>query len=186
MATVKTINVIKASLSKELPAENLSDESVERCQDMFRRLDECHVDLEILSKTLIGTIVSKFKTHSILGPLAKNLVKKWKKAARGAADSSTSSSTKKEVRRDGNAATRDSSKSNDVAINPPEWDELPPLRQNICKKLQSILELSRTEMVEAGVSPEAFQDMIVSCATEIELAVQQDRKSTRLNSSHVD
>lgn len=179
MAAVKTINEIKASLSKELPADNLSDESVERCQDMFRRLDESQVNLEILSKTLIGTVVSKFKTHSTLGPLAKNLVKKWKKAARGAADSATSSSTKKEVRRDGNGSTNDSNKCDAIAISPPEWDELPPLRQNICKKLQSILELSRTEMVEAGVNPEAFLDMSVSCATEIELAIQHKHGNDR-------
>ena len=178
MATVRTINEIKASLSKELPADDLSDDSVERCLDMFRRLDECQVDLEILSKTLIGTVVSKFKTHGTLGPLAKNLVKKWKKAARGAADSSTPTSTKKEARGDVHAST-DNSKGDPISVSPPEWDELPPLRQNIVKKLHSLLELSRTEMVEAGVSREAFQDMSVSCATEIELAIQHKHGNDR-------
>lgn len=158
MSTVATVNGLKASLSKELPLDDLTDDSVERCEDMLKRLDECQMNLKVLSETLIGTVVSKFKTHSTLGPLAKNLVKKWKKAARGVP-------AKKDERRDNPAV---------VAL-APEWEELPPLRQNIAKKLQSLLELSRKEMLEAGVNQDAFKNMCVSCATEIEQAISQQK-----------
>lgn len=178
MSTVKIINDIKASLSKELPPDDLSEESVERCQDLMKRLDECPVNLKILSETLIGTVVSKFKPHSTLGPLAKNLVKKWKKAARGSAEpgavTGKATSAKNLERQVSSASTATAS----LAFSP-DWDELPPLRQNIVKKLQSILESSRTEMMDAGVNSEAFQNMSVSCATEIEQAIQQKHGNDR-------
>ena len=84
--TIKSVQEIKASLSKELLCEENSPNEtafdVERCLDLLRRLDEQTVTLNVLTKTLIGTVVSKFKTHHTLGPIAKALVKKWKKLAK--------------------------------------------------------------------------------------------------------
>jgi transcription elongation factor S-II len=159
-ATIATVNDIKAALSKELPLEEEEDSSVERCQDMLKRLDECSMNLKVLTGTLIGTVVSKFKAHATLGPSAKGLVKKWKKQAREEAANPAA----KKPRRESSTA--------DMPL-APEWESLPPLRQNIAKKLQSLLELSKKEMLKAGVNREAFQNMSVACATEIEQAIDK-------------
>ena len=82
MTTTSTVQGIKTALSKELPCDELSDDSLERCRDLLQRLDELPIDLKVLQKTLVGTVVSKFKTHETLGPMAKSLVKKWKKMAK--------------------------------------------------------------------------------------------------------
>mmetsp|Transcript_23008 Transcript_23008/g.38028 ORF Transcript_23008/g.38028 Transcript_23008/m.38028 type:complete len:300 (+) Transcript_23008:41-940(+) len=164
-ATIVTVNEIKGGLSKELPLEDLTDESVERCQDMMKRLDECNMNLKVLSGTLIGTVVSKYKTHATLGPLAKNLVKKWKKVAR--AEANAPAAKKPAVRRESSTA--------DIPL-APEWEDLTPLRQNIAKKLQSLLALSKKEMMSAGVNRDAFLNMCVSCATEVEAAINAKHK----------
>jgi transcription elongation factor S-II len=83
---------IKASLSKKLALgiDSLSDEDVELSKDMFEQLDKIDVTLDVLTKTLIGTVVSKFKTHDELGPPSRALVKKWKKAAKEEGNNGTS------------------------------------------------------------------------------------------------
>jgi transcription elongation factor S-II len=190
MSTIKLINDIKASLSKELPVETISDASVERCQDMLQRLGEFDISLPILSETLIGTVVSKFKSHTVLGPLAKSLVKKWKEIARtndkpttststttttktkttttAVTPKNTSTSTTAKVSKPSNTNT-----SNSDLVADPEWKKLPPLRRNIVTKLHSLFELSRDDMIHnAGVNEEAFREMTVSCASEIEQAIE--------------
>jgi len=159
-ATIATVNDIKASLAKELPVDGLTEESTERCQDMFKQLENCNMNLKVLTETLIGTVVSKFKIHETLGPIAKSLVKKWKKAAR---ESNRPSAKKPEARES----------VSDLPM-APEWTDLPPLRQNIAKKLNSLLELSRKEMIDAGLNAEAFTGVCVSCATEIEAAIEKE------------
>jgi transcription elongation factor S-II len=173
MSTIKLINEIKASLSKELPIETISDASVERCQDMLQRLEGFQVSLPILSQTLIGTVVSKFKGHTVLGPLAKSLVKKWKEIAR--ANDKANPITKSTTAPTPSRKSKDSNTnpSNPDLIGDPEWKKLPPLRRNIVTKLHSLFELSRDDMVQsAGVNEEAFREMTVSCASEIEQAIE--------------
>mmetsp|Transcript_59430 Transcript_59430/g.66513 ORF Transcript_59430/g.66513 Transcript_59430/m.66513 type:complete len:349 (+) Transcript_59430:220-1266(+) len=87
-STIRQINMLKISLSKRLATsggavETLSDEDVESLKDMLQQLESLEVNLEVLTKTLIGTIVSKFKKHEVIGPTAKALVKKWKAIAKG-------------------------------------------------------------------------------------------------------
>ena len=82
MSTISTVQAIKGSLGKLLPADSLTDESIEQCKDMLGQLDKCDITLEILTKSLIGTVVSKFKVNKEVGPIAKALVKKWKKIAK--------------------------------------------------------------------------------------------------------
>ena len=93
MSTQSTVEGIKASLSKLLPPDDLSPEDVEQCQDMLKQLESCDITLEILTKTLIGTVVSKFKKHSEVGSTAKGLVKKWKRIAESPAPSSGKASS---------------------------------------------------------------------------------------------
>ena len=86
-ATIKKIQVIKGAMSKKVASvDSLSSEDIESLKDMLEQLDSFEdVNLDVLSKTLIGTVVSKFKKHAELGPTAKALVKKWKAAAKGEA-----------------------------------------------------------------------------------------------------
>jgi hypothetical protein len=56
---------------------------------MLQRLESTNVTMEVLQTTLIGTVVSRFKKHPELGPLAKGLVKKWKAIAAAAAAGGT-------------------------------------------------------------------------------------------------
>ena len=161
--TVATVNEIKASLDKELPLEDLDDAAVERCQDMLKRLDECQINLNVLSTTLVGTVVKNFKSHPTLGPIAKGLVMKWKKAAR-------------ETTAPIAAAKKPAPRRDSTPVDLPlaqEWEELSPLRQNICKKLQNLLYMSKKEMLKSGLNKEAFKNMCVTCTTEIEHAIHK-------------
>jgi len=162
-STITLVNDLKASLAKELPVESLNEESIERCHDILKKLDYCDMNLKVLSETLIGTIVSKFKSHEKLGPVAKTLVKKWKKAAKNIRQPSA----KKAERQDS------------AAEMPPEWADLPPFRQNIAKKLNSLLELSQKKMSEVGMSDDAIKNGCVSCATEIEAEIQNKHGADR-------
>jgi transcription elongation factor S-II len=52
--------------------------------DLLDRLDECDMTLDVLTETLVGTVVSKLKGHAVLGEKAKALIKKWKAVAKNA------------------------------------------------------------------------------------------------------
>ena len=159
MTTTSTVQGIKTALSKELPCDELSDDSLERCRDLLQRLDELPIDLKVLQKTLVGTVVSKFKTHETLGPMAKSLVKKWKKMAKQGVASTAP------------AQANDSTDANALAEMEAEWGDLPPLRKNICKKLHDLLGLSRKEMVKSGINADAFTQLVISRAAEVEAAI---------------
>ena len=163
--TIKSVQEIKASLSKELLCEENSPNEtafdVERCLDLLRRLDEQTVTLNVLTKTLIGTVVSKFKTHHTLGPMAKALVKKWKKLAK---DSSTKTNS--------DERNESSQKATTSAAMDMEWGHLSPLRKNICTKLHDLLNLEKATMIRNGMNKEAFQHLILSRASEVESAME--------------
>lgn len=161
--TIKSVQEIKALLSKELPCEeNSPDEAVvvERCLDLLQRLDEQNVTLHVLTKTLIGTVVSKFKMHHTLGPVAKALVKKWKKLAK---DVSTKANSDEQ-----NGSTLQAA----AAAMEMEWGHLPPLRKNICTKLHDLLNLEKSTMIRNGMNKEAFHHLILSRASEVESAME--------------
>lgn len=157
------IQDLKASLTKELPCN--TPESTERALDLLKRLDECEMTLQVLTDTLIGTIVSKLKTHADLGETAKKLIKKWKKLAKqsGVAASKPPAG----MARHDSAASAASTTSAEQD----EWSDLPPARKNICNKLHSILELSKPDFTEWN--EHAVSQLCVSRATEIEAATQE-------------
>lgn len=149
---VASVSSLKIALSKELvklekyKSDNiaLSNAFYERCGDMLDQLDKLPIDLAILSSTLIGTVVTKFKKCDdvTLVTKAKDIVKKWKGLAKNGGAISVS------------APRRDSlSKSPKVAQTSPcgskvshvfhEWSSLPTLRKNICVKLFEILQPSK-------------------------------------------
>ena len=82
-STIKTVSHLKNSLSKELDKDGNS----ERCIDLINQLDGVgDMSLSVLTETLIGTVVSKFKSHDdpSVSSAAKALVKKWKQLAKQA------------------------------------------------------------------------------------------------------
>ena len=154
--------------------------STEQCLDMLKRLEEVPMTLSILTETLIGTVVSKLKHHDTLGPSAKSLVKKWKKLAKDetTGNSSSASATATTAK----SATASSTKQQLLLQQEEEkllqqqqeqhWDELPPLRKNICIKLHQLLTLERTAMLSNGMNDTAFDHLTLSRASEVEAAIQ--------------
>jgi transcription elongation factor S-II len=168
MSAVSTVEGVKASLSKLLPAEELSPEDVEQCQDMFKQLEECEITLEILTKTLIGTVVSKFKSNAEVGATAKGLLKKWKKIAKAPPPAAK----KKQERRD--------SASSALAEAEAEWVGLQPYRQTIVRKLHSFLIAHKSYMVkQQGINSGAVDHLAVERATEVEQAIETKFKNKK-------
>mmetsp|Transcript_62724 Transcript_62724/g.152707 ORF Transcript_62724/g.152707 Transcript_62724/m.152707 type:complete len:341 (-) Transcript_62724:1194-2216(-) len=187
--------------------ESLTDADVERCQDMFKVLDGLEITLEILTETLIGTVVSKFKSHPEIGPTAKSLVKKWKAIAKkeGAVSSSSSSAAAAAARK---KPPPSSSAPSTAASKPPpkksmerresagsetgaaaavqqEWSTLPSHRQTTCQKLHDFLSRTKKSLVEQGINESAIDHLLVERATEVEAAIQtkfprQDQQSEYL------
>merc|ERR1719491_2543809 len=91
---------IKENLSKELEGTSYD---TERCLDMLQQLSNCDITMKILSKTLVGTVVSKMKSHPELGPTAKGLLKQWKKIAKAAKEEGKSSDEAKKKDKDSNS-----------------------------------------------------------------------------------
>jgi transcription elongation factor S-II len=171
MSALSTVDGIKSSLSKLLP---LDDElNVDQCQDMFQQLEDCEITLDILTKTLIGTVVSKFKGHEEVGPIAKALLKKWKKAAKG--EASSQKIIKKLAPRP-HAERRDSTASANsatLADAKDEWAELQPHRCSSVEKLHSFLLGSKKSLVKQGINASAVDHLAVESATNVEAAIQK-------------
>ena len=184
MATTQKVATIKAAMSKKLnDVESLSDGDVEQLKDMLQQLDAMEITLDILTKTLIGTVVSKFKHHGELGPTAKALVKKWKKVAKGggvaasAASSSAASASTTEDSKPAAAAPekaeRRSSVSSGIQETQDEWAMLQPYRNNTCKKLFDVLNVAKKSLVADGINADAVDHLAVERATEVELAIHE-------------
>lgn len=164
-STVASVSSLKIALSKELvklekyKSDNnaLSSAFYERCGDMLDQLDKLPIDLPILSSTLIGTVVTKFKKcdDENLVNKAKEIVKKWKGLAKSGGATSVKpasqqgtvakSSVKAQINPPVKAPINTPVKAQ---ISPPvriaspapsEWNSLPTLRKNICVKLYEIL-----------------------------------------------
>jgi transcription elongation factor S-II len=167
MSTASRVVGIKKSLSKRLPADSLSSEDVEACQDMLKQLDKLRITLEVLTSTLIGTVVSKFKKHEELGPTAKGLVKKWKKIATGPQVTAAAKRTSKPStiqRRDSTSAAAEQAKK--------EWSGLESQRQTICNKLFEYLSGGKPSLVKDGINESAVDSLLVDRTTEVEAAIQ--------------
>jgi len=182
-ATIKTIEALKGGMSKKVASvESLSDEDVESLRDMLQQLDSLEgVNLEVLTKTLIGTVVSKFKKHAEIGPTAKALVKKWKTAAKeeaaaGAAKSKpppAAASAKKSKAAAAAAAPKRRNSSNAATEEMKEaWYTLQPYRQKTCQKLHDILEHAKPALIKQGINADALDHLNVERAGDIEMAIQ--------------
>eukprot|EP00526_Cylindrotheca_closterium_P017267 CAMPEP_0113627988 /NCGR_PEP_ID=MMETSP0017_2-20120614/14498_1 /TAXON_ID=2856 /ORGANISM="Cylindrotheca closterium" /LENGTH=312 /DNA_ID=CAMNT_0000538269 /DNA_START=81 /DNA_END=1019 /DNA_ORIENTATION=- /assembly_acc=CAM_ASM_000147 len=176
MSTASKVVGIKKSLSKHLPPDGLGDEDIEYCQDMLKKLDECDITLNVLTSTLIGTVVSKFKKHEKLGPTAKALVKKWKKVAAGN-QSSGPSTTAPAVAKKKMAPKAPQRRISGADVVVPdrakeEWNGLASHRQNICSKLYSFLNQGKISLIKDGINEEAAGSLQIDRSTEVESAIQ--------------
>lgn len=159
-STAKQVQCLKDSLMKEHGRANGEDFDAQRCLDVLAALDSLPVTLEVLSETLIGTIVSKFKSVPSEGDKvsasAKALVKKWKSLAKTqlqrtvAADQASQRSTVPDDNKgavvlspptSSRSSTSSSSTISSADQKPPRkgWDDLPPYRQNVCQKLSEVV-----------------------------------------------
>ena len=159
MSLTNTVNDLKASLAKLLPCE--TPEATEQARDLLQRLDDCDITFQVLSDTLVGTVVSKYKPHNQLGNMAKQLVKKWKKLAKQSA-----AAAPPVARLDSTA----SASSEVIKSEIQEWSDLPPVRQKMCDKLHSTLELSKPDLTE--LNADAVSELCVSRSSEVESAIQ--------------
>lgn len=176
MSVESTVEGIKVSLSKLLPADELSPEDVEQCQDMLKQLEECDITLDVLTKTLIGTVVSKFKKNAEVGPTAKGLVKKWKKVAQEQASAAPDAAAKKP------ALERRDSTSNATLEAEQAWAGLDGHRQTTVKKLHTFLKGHKSYMVKRqGINGGAIDHLAVERATEIEEAIQTKFQNNKTN-----
>jgi transcription elongation factor S-II len=188
MSAQSTVTSIRASLSKLLPTESLSPENAERCKDMLDQLDKIEVTLDILTETLIGTVVSKFKTHETMGPVARALIKKWKKVAKAdesapPASSSIAPSAKaiqKAAKHSSTSSNSNSKKaerresiSSAVAEAEVEWAGLQPYRQTTVKKLHSFMLLTKPSLVKQGINANAVEHLAVERATDVETKIYE-------------
>ena len=90
-ATIRKVNQLKESLAKESGKDNS-----ERCNDILNQLDAIpDICIRVLSETLVGTVVSKLKSHKDdkVASQAKHLVKKWKQIAKQGGIGSTASNS---------------------------------------------------------------------------------------------
>jgi transcription elongation factor S-II len=187
MSAQSTVEGIRTSLSKLLPAESLSPENAQLCQDMLDQLDKVTVTLDILTNTLIGTVVAKFKTDETVGPAARALIKKWKKVAKADEGQATSASTapaaakaavvKKTMPKPNSGGTtkaeRRESISSAVAEAQVEWAGLQPYRQTTVKKLHSFMLSAKPSLVKQGINANAVEHLAVERATDVEAKIHE-------------
>jgi transcription elongation factor S-II len=182
MATTQKVATIKAAMSKKLESiGSLSDGDVESLKDMLQQLDQMEITLDVLTKTLIGTVVSKFKHHDDLGPTAKTLVKKWKQVAKGggvatatsASSAAKSSDSKPAAAATGEKAERRSSVNSAITEMQEEWHSLQPYRNTTCQKLLDVLNVAKQSLVKDGINADAVDHLVVERATEVEGAMHK-------------
>jgi transcription elongation factor S-II len=164
MSVTKTVQDLKTSLAKQLPCD--TPEASEQARDILQRLEECDITLQVLSDTLVGTVVTKFKSHADIGELAKRLIKKWKKLAKSTSSSSAAAPPPVVAR----SVSMASAASTTSGAEMEEWADLPPLRKNICNKLHSILELSKPDLTE--LNAHAVSQLCVSTSAQVESSMQ--------------
>ena len=174
MSAVKTVRQLKEVLLKE-QARPSGDGRTEKILDILKRLDGVEMDLVILTETLIGANVSKLKSHEDeeVSGAAKKLVKKWKGIAKqggaAAASSSSTPASAKKASKSGQLKRMSSAGSSELNAEV-EWQGLPQLRMNICKKLHAIFLISKDELSKE-LNESAVKQLCLARAGEVEAAI---------------
>lgn len=133
------------------------------------------MDLAILTETLIGASVSKLKSHGDedVAGTAKKLVKKWKGIAKqggaAAASSASKPASAKKASKSGQLKRMSSAGSSELNAEV-EWQGLPQLRINICKKLHAIFLMSKDELCKE-LNESAVKQLCLARVGEVEAAI---------------
>lgn len=180
MSDLGTVQLLKQRLQKVLDQSKDKwdeDATVDSCKDYLERLDGINMSLSLLTETLIGATVAKFKTHPQLGENAKKLVSKWKEVAKksGATQPVSAQSKQKcEVARRGSTSSLTKAATQEITE---KWSDLPSNRQSICQKLFEMLELAKSQL--SGMSAEAMQEAMAHTAVDIEAAIHDTNENNR-------
>mmetsp|Transcript_28461 Transcript_28461/g.51430 ORF Transcript_28461/g.51430 Transcript_28461/m.51430 type:complete len:312 (+) Transcript_28461:157-1092(+) len=182
MSGVNTVRLLKESLVKE-QARPSGDGRSEKILDILQGLDKVDMDLAILTETLVGAIVSKLKSHEDgdVSSTAKQLVKKWKGIAKQADSKPAASSSgdrKKASSKPGKLKQRASAGSSELLVAETEWQGLPQLRINICKKFHAIFLLSKDHLSEE-LNESAVTQLCLARAGEVESAIDKWSKGVK-------
>lgn len=165
---------IKVSLAKEV--EKGDDMSEESARDMLLQLEKCNMTMDVLTKSLVGTVVSKLKKHDELGPLAKSLIKKWKQVAK---EAETAKQAKIERRA---SKTSSAGAAEDVPLaDADEWEDLSPQRKSMCQRFHKFMGFHKKSLVKSGINGEAVDHLLISRASEIEEALTHKFASSDKN-----
>mmetsp|Transcript_35130 Transcript_35130/g.74125 ORF Transcript_35130/g.74125 Transcript_35130/m.74125 type:complete len:317 (-) Transcript_35130:128-1078(-) len=187
MSSVNTVRLLKEDLLKQ-QARPSGEGRSEKILDILQRLDNVEINLAILSETLIGASVSKLKSHddANVSSTAKKLVKKWKGVAKKStskpAAAATTNSAKKAAPTSGKMKQRTSigSSSNSQKIDPEaEWQGLPQLRINICKKFHTIFLQSKADLLSKGLNESAVEQLCLARAGEVESSIDAWSKGVK-------
>lgn len=184
---IRTVNDLKEALSKELKNE---DSSSEKCVDILDQLDGIKdITLKVLTETLVGTIVSKFKSNSDadVAAKAKSLVKKWKQVAKQSGVGKPTDAGKKPQTKTKPAPTKatpparqtSTASMSSTTSTSSEWDLLPPLRKNTANKLHTVLKMSSESLAKSGVHEDAVKSLGISRTSEIEEACHNISKGQK-------
>mmetsp|Transcript_11755 Transcript_11755/g.18630 ORF Transcript_11755/g.18630 Transcript_11755/m.18630 type:complete len:317 (-) Transcript_11755:45-995(-) len=187
MSSVNTVRLLKEDLLKQ-QARPSGEGRSEKILDILQRLDSVDINLAILSETLIGASVSKLKSHddADVSSTAKKLVKKWKGVAKKstskpAAAAATTGSAKKaaatsrKMKQRTSIGSSDSQKIDSEA----EWQGLPQLRINICKKFHAIFLQSKADLLSRGFNESAVEQLCLARAGEVESSINAWSKGAK-------
>jgi len=187
MSSVNTVRLLKEDLLKQ-QARPSGEGRSEKILDILQRLDSVDINLAILSETLIGASVSKLKSHddADVSSTAKKLVKKWKGVAKKstskpAAAAATTGSAKKAAATSRKMKQRTSIGSSDsqkIDLEA-EWQGLPQLRINICKKFHAIFLQSKADLLSRGFNESAVEQLCLARAGEVESSINAWSKGAK-------
>lgn len=205
MSPHQTVLNLKEALEKDIVAvideKDDSNDSLERIDDIFNRLNEVDMTLDILQESLIGATVNKLRKHKILGTRAKSLIIKWKSVAASQSNDVEKNVKLKKIIQDKDDSdrgakkrkigtkTKESDNSNnkddgsayliETIIPENEWSNLPDQRQSICEKIFQTLFSHKKELIRAGLNEAAVINLIAPRTVEIENAIYSKCKGDK-------
>lgn len=179
MSDVNAVRILKEDLLRE-QARPGGDGRSEKILDILQRLDKVDIDVAILAETLIGATVSKLKSNrdADVAAIAKKLVKKWKGLLKQVKPAAASSSGGKSNSKPGHQKRMASAVSSQPADEDTEWQGLPQLRINICKKFHTILLMSKVDLSKE-LNEAAVTQLCLARAGEVETAIDSWSKGSK-------
>lgn len=171
------MNVLKQKLEKALAKnkDELDDANSsisQTCKECLGQLDQVDMNMDVLTTTLIGVTVNKFKSNPSLGESAKLLIKKWKQIASKEQPPGKTTQSKKAKGQLGDSSNGKQAEKKLESMQK-IWSHLSSSQQKICEKLYDMLCLARGNLISAGMNGDAIDECLANTAVEIEAAIQK-------------